>query len=245
MKKHLLLIIIIFLSIGAVYSQVQVKKPLKQKIQPLQTLKVLSPNGGEKWEIGREYIIRWETRGNIKSVKIMLENAGKLIMLTGSIGTTNDGAHQWTPRWNNPPPGHYKLQLMSLDGAVKDISDGSFEVIPPPVDLKCVIVYQVKKAGRGMKKKYWNYTISIHNKGTKKLENVLFNWVITKNNVVVKQDGAGFGLMYPNKLYEAKFVQTVSKGKWRLEVFVDPDNRQNEVERLRSDNNVSTEIEIK
>jgi len=239
MKKHLLLLINIFLFIGVVYSQVQVKKPVKQIIQPLQTIKVLSPNGGEKWEIGKEYTIRWQTRGNIKLVKIMLENEGKLIMLTSNIGTTNDGTHQWTPRWNNPPTGYYKLQIMSVDGAIKDKSDGSFEVIPPPVDLKCSIVHQTEKT------EYWHYTISVHNKGTKKLKNVLFNWVITRNNEVVKQDGAGYGLMYPNKLYKAKFAQPISIGKWRLEVFVDPDNQQNEVERLRRDNNVSAEIEIK
>jgi len=245
MKKHLLLIIIIFLCIGVLYSQVQVKKPVKQKIQPLQTIKVLSPNGGEKWEIGKEYTIRWETRGNIRSVKIMLENGGKLIMLTGNIGTTNDGTHQWTPRWNNPPTGHYRLQLMSLDGAVKDESDGSFEVISPPVDLSCTFRTQIKWEGGTHKKPIWYVTIMIHNKGTKTLNNVMFNWVITKNNVVIKQDGAGYGLMYPNKLYEADLRQLISPGTWRIEVFVDPENQQGENEYLRKDNTAAVETKRK
>jgi hypothetical protein len=149
------------------------------------------------------------------------------------------------PRWDNPPPGHYRLQIMTLDGAVKDESDRSFEIIRPPVDLRCAFRTQIKREGGTQKKPYWYVTIMIHNKGTKTLNNVMFNWVITKNNVVIKQDGAGFGLMYPNKIYESDLRQLLSSGKWRIEVFVDPENRQNETESLLHDNKVSVETEIK
>jgi hypothetical protein len=247
MKKRIFLFITVFLCTGILYSQVQVKKQYQQKTQILRALKIISPNRGEKWEIGKEYTIRWESKGIFTPnlVKMFLTGSNTPIIITSQSGTSNDGVHNWRPKWDNPPPGHYKLQIMTLDGAVKDESDGSFEVIPPPVDLSCTFRTQIKREGGTHKKPFWYVTIMIHNKGTKKLKNVMFNWVITKNNVVIKQDGAGYGLMYPNKLYETDFRQLISPGTMRIEVFVDPENQQGENEYLRRDNTAAVETKRK
>ena len=237
-----------FLSVGILHSQVQVKKKIPQKVQILRSIKTIFPNAGEKLEIGKQYTIRWESKGIFKPnlVKIFLTNNRNPILITSNSGISNDGVHDWRPRWANPPVGHYKLLITTLDGAVKDESDGSFEVIPPPVDLKCTFRSQVKYKGTlGGQKPYWYVTIIIHNKGTKTLKNVMYNWVITKNNVVIKQNGAGLGLMHPNKLYETDLRQFASKGTWRVEVFVDPDNLQGENEYLRRDNTAAVETKTK
>jgi hypothetical protein len=73
----------------------------------------------------------------------------------------------------------------------------------------------------------------------------MFNWVITQNNVVIKQDGAGYGLMYPNKLYETNLRQLISRGTYRIEVFVDPENQLGENEYLRRDNTAAVETKRK
>ena len=247
MKKLIFIFITVFLCTGVLYSQVQIKKRDEQKVKILRSLKIISPNRGEKWEIGKEYAIRWESKGifNPNSVKMFLLGRGRPIIITSQQGTYNDGTHNWRPRWDNPPPGHYSLQIMTLDGAVKDESDGNFEIIPPPVDLSCTFRTQIKWEGGRTKKPIWYVTIMIHNKGTKKLNNVMFDWVFTKNNVVIKQDGAGYGLMYPNKLYETDLRQLISSGTWRIEVFVDPENRQGENEYLRRDNTAAVETKRK
>ena len=62
---------------------------------------------------------------------------------------------------------------------------------------------------------------------------------------MVKQDGAGYGTMYPGKWYrsrhEVKFERLHEK--YFIEVFVDQDNRQREEEELRSNNICSCEVE--
>lgn len=247
MKKLIFLFITVFLCAGIFYSQVQIKKQDQKKLQVLRSLKIISPNRGEKWEIGKEYTIRWQSKGIFRPnlVKMFLLGRSRPILITNQQGTSNDGAHNWRPRWGNPPPGHYRLQIVTLDGAVKDESDGSFEVIPPPVDLHCTFRTQIKWEGGRIKKPIWYVTIIIHNKGTKKLNNVMYDWVITKNNVVIKQDGAGYGLMYPNRVYETNLRQLISRGTWRIEVFVDPENRQGENEYLRGDNTAAVETKRK
>jgi hypothetical protein len=247
MRRPIFFFISALLVVGILHSQVQLRKQDLQKKEILRALKIISPNRGEKWEIGNEYTIRWESRGvfSPNSVRISLAGGHTPILITSQSGTTNDGSHNWRPRWNNPPPGHYKLQITSLDGAVKDESDGSFEVIRPAVDLTCTFRTQIKHEGGTTKKPFWYITIIIHNKGTKTLNSVLFNWVITRDNVVVEQNGAGYGQMYPNKMYETTVRQLISRGKWHIEVYVDPDNRQGENEYLRNDNTASTETQRK
>jgi hypothetical protein len=245
MKRGFFFSFIALTFMGILYAQVQIRKQVLPKKEDIRSLKVISPNRGEKWEIGTEYPIRWESQGvfNPNMVTIILTGGGQTHMITSRTGTANDGSHNWRPRWNNPPPGHYKLQITSADGAVKDESDGSFEIVPPAVDLKCSFRTQIKHEGGTTKKPFWYVTIVVYNKGTKNLNNVLFNWVITRDNVVVEQNGAGYGLMYPGKLYETTVKQLISPGRWRFEAYVDPDNRQGENEYLRGDNTASTETQ--
>jgi hypothetical protein len=53
------------------------------------------------------------------------------------------------------------------------------------------------------------------------------------------EDGAGFATMTPNTAYETDWMD-YAEGKYErytLYVFVDPDNRQGELQSLRYDNN--------
>jgi len=205
------------------------------------SITVLSPNGGETWELGKQYTIRWQSRGNIRFVKIMLVKSGNLKPIKSMA--TNSGSYKWTPRWHNPDLGDYRMVIMTLDAAVQGVSDGVFMIIEPKVDLTFSMMDRLFSRPH-----VWAIKLTFKNRGTKTLKNVTFNWVLTNNGIVIKQDGAGFGLMYPHKSYVREFnleVGMCSKGKIRLEVFLDPENYQGEPEALRGDNKISAEREIK
>ena len=84
MRKSFLLLLTVFLSTGVAYAQVQMEKvkPKKlERVEPerprvLSIIKVLSPNGGETWEKGEPYTIRWTSKGVKGNVKIMLKKIG-------------------------------------------------------------------------------------------------------------------------------------------------------------------------
>jgi hypothetical protein len=107
-------------------------------------------------------------------------------------------------------------------------------VQPREVDLMCKI--DVVNVG-GFK---FKYKVKVKNKGMKTLNQVLFNWLVTRDGTMVEQDGAGFGLMYPNTWYTGDvgpFMGTADS--YQIEVFVDPDNAQGEPQGSRGDNNCS------
>ena len=58
------------------------------------TLKVTTPNGGQKWTTGKKYTIKWD-KGNAGTfVKIELLKSGKAYK-TIKAKTKNDGRHRW------------------------------------------------------------------------------------------------------------------------------------------------------
>ena len=58
------------------------------------TLKVTTPNGGQKWKTGKKYAIKW-VKGNAGgTVKIQLLKSGKHYKWV-SKKTKNDGKHPW------------------------------------------------------------------------------------------------------------------------------------------------------
>ncbi len=89
-----------------------------------------SPNGGEAWSMGSEYIIRWET--NITdSVRLDLLQGQQNIL---SIDTTfgNPSAFRWLIPTNLTPDTSYKIIITSVnDPSIIDTSNASFSIIPP------------------------------------------------------------------------------------------------------------------
>lgn len=236
MKKYLLLLITVLLSIGIVYSQVQVKKPVQKQLKVLRTIKVLYPNGGEKWVAGGQYNIRWQSRGISGKVAIALLKSGREYLRPA---VENTGSHLLKVRRGDT--GTFKIRITSLDGSVKDESDRAFTIQQPEVDLTYDVYTSTRRLGRGHVK----IIMKIKNNGTKILHDVLFNWVITKDNRFIVQDGAGFGTMYPDTWYKADHQYHLGMGKFLLRVYVDPDNRQREPESLRDDNTCTLRFELK
>ncbi|NIO20477.1 MAG: hypothetical protein GTN76_06985, partial [Candidatus Aenigmarchaeota archaeon] len=127
MKKHFVLLLAVLLSLGFVYSQVQVKKRIQPKPKLLQTIKVLSPNGGETWETGGRYTIRWTSKGIQGNIRIILQSPGRSDKIAERVPLTR-GSYSYTIPANIPEGYKYKISIMTPDGKRKDASDGFFSI---------------------------------------------------------------------------------------------------------------------
>ncbi len=89
-------------------------------------IEILSPNGGEQWQRGLEYFIRW--RDNLaEAVVIELYRADALVR---TIATTPSvGACQWEVALDLEPGDDYRFKIRSsTDGTIEDQSDGLFTI---------------------------------------------------------------------------------------------------------------------
>ena len=114
-----------------------------QKVQPgmssfsqskvTQNIKVIYPNGGEKWKAGKRYNIRWKSAGFKSSDKV------KILLKTypptnaGNFWVTNSARN--TGMFNYKVPSNlgirekkFKIYVMTLNRSVKDESDRFFEI---------------------------------------------------------------------------------------------------------------------
>jgi len=108
-----------------------------KKVQPKIT--VVSPNGGEEWEIGKTYEIRWESQG-VDYVNIYLEDwgnvgaGGPFSWQIASRVNANLGKYSWKVGqylYTSPeitPGDTYKIFIESIDGSTKDRSDNYFRI---------------------------------------------------------------------------------------------------------------------
>ena len=58
------------------------------------TLKITTPNGGEDWNTGTKYTIKWKRGNGGSRVKIELMKSGK-VYKTIKKATKNDGRYRW------------------------------------------------------------------------------------------------------------------------------------------------------
>ena len=107
-------------------------------------IKVISPNGGEKWDQGPIHNITWTSNGIGDHVGItILENHRRYQDLSGvymkTIFTENDGSYPWTD-YIKPLDNAYTVKIEDeADPSVYDESDGYFSVIGKPVKSITVI----------------------------------------------------------------------------------------------------------
>lgn len=96
---------------------------------------VLSPNGGEVWEIGKSYDFKWRSQGEGKII-INLDNIdtgvryGTFDAVSGidaSMGTSS-----WIVRNINLPVGRYRAVINGYSTGVSDSSDSYFTIVTAP-----------------------------------------------------------------------------------------------------------------
>jgi len=103
---------------------------------PQPSITVISPNGGERWEIGKTYEIRWESQGvdtvDIRAVTVSTSPYGILIA-TGVPATQK--AYSWTISSDFSPRDDYKISISGkINGEViSDKSDSYFSIVKKPI----------------------------------------------------------------------------------------------------------------
>ncbi len=92
---------------------------------------VISPNGGESWEIGSSHTINWTGENIGNNVKIQLwENGSNYITIINS--TYNDGNYTWSIPESVEPSTQYKLKINDTsDASIYDFSDDTFSLYSP------------------------------------------------------------------------------------------------------------------
>jgi hypothetical protein len=229
---------------GVSVAQKQVVKPAVQKpVAPagvMKTVRVIYPNGGETLISGKTYTIRWQSTG-LQQVYIKLAWANVQSYMTTVAASA--GSFQWKiPNEGNNDLIRSDLKVLISDpsGTPADKSDASFQIVLPAVDLECGF------KGEKLNGNHLTVTFWIRNNGTRILNDVVFDWVIKRNGIMVSQDGAGFGKVFPDTRYDVDvgFSKSADE-KWKsysVDFFLDPENRQGEDEDLRKNNKYSYKI---
>jgi len=118
MKKLLLLLMIMGVSLGMLYSQ---------------TITVTSPNGGEGWQIGSSHNITWTSSGVTGNVTLKLYRGGTDLGRIDANPVSNTGNYSWNipvslPNGTAiPPAGNYRVMVRST-ATVNDLSNGNFTI---------------------------------------------------------------------------------------------------------------------
>ncbi len=92
----------------------------------LNTIQVLSPNGGENWNSGTSHNITWSSTGSGTSVDIdySINNGGSWISVV--VCTANDGSYAWTVPATLSP--NCLVRVSDCDGYPTDASDRAFSI---------------------------------------------------------------------------------------------------------------------
>jgi len=96
------------------------------------SITVVSPNGGEKWTIGKTYTIKWNSSGidSDKIIKVEYRPADRNSNLGSNFITTtpNTGSYTWTIP-NTVTPNQYLIEIIDYDtNSAGDQSDTSFNI---------------------------------------------------------------------------------------------------------------------
>jgi len=98
-------------------------------------VEVTVPNGGEEWEIGIEYFVKWDDN-LAEDVVIELYKGETLVEAIGTV--TSDRAHEWEVGLALEPGCDYSIKVKSsTNGALFDMSDAVFSIDVPEGDFDC------------------------------------------------------------------------------------------------------------
>jgi len=93
-------------------------------------IQVISPNGGEKLSPGSIQDIRWQSKGNVASVKIEISYDGGRTYATIGDSIVNKGLYSWHGK--NGPSMNCVIRISNESGAGTDTSDQPFAIASPP-----------------------------------------------------------------------------------------------------------------
>ncbi len=102
------------------------------------TIKVIQPNGGEKWALKTIHLISW-TDNFTDPVMVKLYHADTLYAVLDSSAT--DNRYTWTISDSIPIDTSYKIKVFNTaDTSINDSSDASFKIIAHPLGQTTTLV---------------------------------------------------------------------------------------------------------
>jgi hypothetical protein len=96
-------------------------------IKPAAAIALISPNGGELWQVKRSYNITWRSTG-IDNVRIELykETEPETVISTGT--PAGNGKYTWTIPANQPQGANYKIKISGVEVGISDTGDKFFSI---------------------------------------------------------------------------------------------------------------------
>lgn len=95
-------------------------------------ISVLSPNGGEEWQLESQQTILWQESACDDSVRILLVSSGDLPCREIAVSTEDDGSYAWiVGDCSGGEGGGYRVRVIGLQSGVEAESDRNFEVTLP------------------------------------------------------------------------------------------------------------------
>jgi hypothetical protein len=102
-------------------------------IVPAAIITLISPNGGEQWEVGSVQNITWSSTGVIENVKIeysYFDGSSQTDWISITPSTINDGSYLWTVP--DTVANGCIIKISDLDGTPDDVNDLAFSIVPCP-----------------------------------------------------------------------------------------------------------------
>ncbi|MEK9134875.1 MAG: GPI anchored serine-threonine rich family protein [Patescibacteria group bacterium] len=128
---------------------------------------IISPNGGEKWEIGSTHDITWyyaTSSARIAKIKLELYRVGSLtVAQTIVFSAKNSGTYPWKIPTTLSPSVDYKIKITAISkSAVTDVSNQTFEIYFKPAAFTIVSPNGGEKLEMGLTYDItWNSTGSV------------------------------------------------------------------------------------
>lgn len=221
---------------------------------PGRKIVVTSPKDGDVWEADKEYTVTWESTGITGDVKIDVA-ANQYQMHPITARTVNSGAYLFrVPRNFVGDYRVWRARVSTLDGTIYGWSPPSFTLYSQDVDLECEI-YDPRIGWPGgyhkenVEVRWLQFNVRIRNNGTRhpiNIDKVLVMLIKEPDEIVCYQEEWGFSGIYPHAWYKLPDPRKIemssistnwgrNNGIYRLEVWLDPENRLGELEGLRYD----------
>ncbi len=207
------------------------------------SITVLSPNGGESWQIGKSYDIKWNSTGNIEKVSISYLK-GDISTMIGSV--PNTGSYTWAIPTNLILGNDYKIRIVYAVYAefnsiyVKGDSDSPFSIAAAGTNLPDLIISDFTWAPSSPKSNE-NITLQV------KVKNI---GLVSAQNFSVSNlwDSSGKEINIPNLAPGAETIVqgTIGgltiPGPNALSMYIDTQNKI--VESNENNNNLSKTISV-
>jgi hypothetical protein len=120
------------------------------------TLKVTTPNGGQKWTTGKSYAVKWNKGSAGKYVRIRLLKSGKHYRWI-TKKTPNDGRYVWKIPAKVVASSSYKIRMQPYSKSGYDNSDRSFSISRSKILVLGNNNAELsgKSIGKGTEKRLW------------------------------------------------------------------------------------------